>query len=1140
MPKKTMTTGMRDMPDGQSMSLELTDTVARPGFRLMRLELFNWGTFNRRVWTLNLNGLSALLTGGNGAGKSTVVDALTTLLVPPAKVQYNKAAGADETERTARSYVFGYYKSERNEAGGSKPTQLRDLNNYTVILGLFQNPETNQAVTLAQVLYMKEGHGQPVRIYVCADKELTISRDFAGFGQDMAKLRKRLRADGAVIEEAFPKYAAWFCRRFGLDGTQPLELFNQAISMKSVSSLTSFVRERMLAPFPVQSHIDALITHFDDLHRSHEAVLKAKKQIELLTPLVAECDRHQQMREEVVALQKERDGTDNFFARMKLALLNERIDALELDWERADAAVKRLEAEHDASQARIDQLKEAVLQNGGDQLERLEGDIRREEQLQASRHSKWQRYQQAVRGIGDIPATDDASFVEQRARVGELQRQFEGRKERVQQQVTDATVEERRIKDLLAQGEQELTSLRSRRSKLGKWFIDLRAAMCTDLACGEEEMPYAGELIQVRPEARDWEGAAERLLGGLGVTMLVPESHYSRVVRWVNDRHLAGKFNYQLVKAGPVIGVSDVPRDALIHKLAVKPDSPFHDWLKRHLAGRANHTCCDTPEAFERASRAILRSGQIKEPGGHHVKDDRRHINDRSQDVLGWSNADKIAVLEARQATLLEQASQARGDLVDAANAARKLAQEQQNFTRLEEFTNYEDLDWGAVAVRIRNLSEKVEALREASDILKKLTEQLETERQHAKYTETKRDSARDRRSEASAKRTAAIDLRDSTAESIPADEGAAMEVRLALEVRITERRMEWFADAPALRVETCDSAAREMRVRYAKPIEDLLSSIRHSSERIVRQMTHFKGLYELETADFDASVASAGEFRDLHARLVRDDLPRFEARFKESLNVNTIREIASFNAELNNQREEIRRRIHRINESIRPIAFNEGRYIKLLHDANNDEEIQRFQQDLRACTSDTLSGSEDSQYSEAKYVQVKAIIDRFRAQQENQSEIDRAWVAKVTDVRNWFEFAASERWVADDTEHEFYPGSSGKSGGEKEKLAYTILAAGLAYQFGLKGGTPGARSFSFVCIDEAFGRAHEANAQFGLALFQQLGLQLLVVTPLEKIHVIEPFVASVGFMENKTGNDSRLLNLGIEEFKARKAEFLS
>lgn len=109
------------------------------------------------------------------------------------------------------------------------------------------------------------------------------------------------------------------------------------------------------------------------------------------------------------------------------------------------------------------------------------------------------------------------------------------------------------------------------------------------------------------------------------------------------------------------------------------------------------------------------------------------------------------------------------------------------------------------------------------------------------------------------------------------------------------------------------------------------------------------------------------------------------------------------------------------------------------------------FQQELRACTEGALTGSEDAQYSEAKFLQVKAIIDRFRGR-EGLSDLDRRWTAKVTDVRNWFLFAASERWREDNSEHEHYSDSGGKSGGQKEKLAYTILAASLAYQFGLAG----------------------------------------------------------------------------------------
>jgi len=77
------------------------------GFRLERLEVYNWGTFHNRVWHYQLDSRNSLLTGNIGSGKSTLVDALTTLLVPAHRVQYNRAAGADKKERSLLSYVLG-------------------------------------------------------------------------------------------------------------------------------------------------------------------------------------------------------------------------------------------------------------------------------------------------------------------------------------------------------------------------------------------------------------------------------------------------------------------------------------------------------------------------------------------------------------------------------------------------------------------------------------------------------------------------------------------------------------------------------------------------------------------------------------------------------------------------------------------------------------------------------------------------------------------------------------------------------------------------------------------------------------------------------------------------------------------------
>src|SRR5438552_971505 len=164
-------------------------TTGQPlaGFRLTRLEVRNWGTFDDLVWTLVADGRNTLVTGDIGSGKSTIVDAITTLLLPANRISYNKAAGADSKERSLRSYVLGYYTSVKNEiTGTTRPIALRNATRFSILLGVFSNEEMAATVTLAQVFWMKNGDvgGQPDRFYVTADAPLSIEGDFLNFGGD--------------------------------------------------------------------------------------------------------------------------------------------------------------------------------------------------------------------------------------------------------------------------------------------------------------------------------------------------------------------------------------------------------------------------------------------------------------------------------------------------------------------------------------------------------------------------------------------------------------------------------------------------------------------------------------------------------------------------------------------------------------------------------------------------------------------------------------------------------------------------------------------------------------------------------------------------------------------------------------------
>jgi uncharacterized protein YPO0396 len=121
----------------------------------------------------------------------------------------------------------------------------------------------------------------------------------------------------------------------------------------------------------------------------------------------------------------------------------------------------------------------------------------------------------------------------------------------------------------------------------------------------------------------------------------------------------------------------------------------------------------------------------------------------------------------------------------------------------------------------------------------------------------------------------------------------------------------------------------------------------------------------------------------------------------------------------------------------------------------------------------------------------------------------------------------------------DYYSDSSGKSGGQKAKLAYTILASAIAHQYGLQDSMPNDRSFRFVVIDEAFSKLDDDNARYAMKLFDQPGLQLLVVTPMQQLHVIESYVQAYHVVvNNNEGSYSRLFNLTQGEYRQRRREF--
>ena len=1107
----------------------------RAGYRLQHAEILNWGTFDSSIWRFTPATDTALLTGDIGSGKSTLVDALTTLLVPSHKAAYNKAAGAEAKERTLRSYVEGHYKSERVEATGrSRAKGLREKKGtYSVILGVFANHAYNETVTLAQVFQQRDSTGQPYRFFVTSTKELSIATDFTDFGSELRDLRRRLRSGGAEIFDDFPKYATSLRRLLGIRSEQALELFHQTVSMKSVGNLDDFVRDHMLEPSDSTDRVREIIFHFDDLTKAHDAVKRAREQLEALTPVVQTAAKYDDALSERGSLERERSAVQLFVAEVRSGLLGDEIAALEAEgatlWNEQDTAEAEQQQLADHREALIEQRAKA----GGDRIGELERLAREAREQAEQRRRARVSFDAAVGAAGLAPVVCREDFGALSALTSARRPLLTTEKRELDTTTAEALGRDKELQRRAEAVAEEVSSLEQRTSNLPPDQVELRADLCAAVGLTPEDLPYAGELLDVFEAHADWRGAAERVLRGFALSLLVPQQHYDVVVRWANGRRLSyrgrgAKLVYERV-ARQRVRLQPARSDGLLLADCIEvKDGPFCDYLADELVKRADHRCAGSLEDFRMQRRAVTREGQVRS-GERHEKDDRHRVDDPRRWVLGWANERKIAALRAELSELQAKRDMASAEVAQLTKQREVLQSKLDAFLRIEGFRAWSEIDvdeaesraseYDAERARLQSGSSRLAEIGRAlehnahraaavTDVIKKLTGRLATTSKAAEQAQRVKD--RD----------------DQFVAASPAPELKAARAKYPA---LKERLGNNFPSRAADCAEAETTLSNVLHGRIEKVTRELSGHALNMGQFMVAVLNRWPEL----RADMDANVDARRDFRAFRDRVSTDDLPRFESEFKEQLNKNAIQELAGLNNWLNRQAGAIDERVDRINDALGAVPYNPGRYIRLEKEPTTNQDVAQFRSDLRNLTNDTLA-AEGDQYSEQRFLDVKRIIERFRGR-DGYADSDKTWTRRVTDVRNWFVFSASERDTDSDEEWEHYSDSDGKSGGQKEKLAYTILAASLAYQFGLQWGAEQSRDFQFAVIDEAFGRGSDVSTRYALKLFAALGLQLLIVTPLQKVHVIEPYVKAIGFVDNPTGTCSRLQTMTIEEYRTRR-----
>ncbi len=249
--------------------------------------LVQWSRFSHI--NIKLEG-SSLITGVNGTGKSTILDAITYLLT--GNTQFNIAA--KDRDRNIAAYVRGDTKSD----GNARYLREGDVVSY-VAMEFFSPEEKDYFVAFVCIELTKDGHPQPgwyiarnarlsdINFYKIEEKKLSVTpknqlqiknnklsaKDFMGRDKGTEQVIKAL---GLRCEVS--KYRSKLVKMMAFDPQKNIDKFIQECVLEpgEMTSLSSLREQR---------------ANFDEIQEAYNSMLASKKKLEEIEKQTVEYER---------------------------------------------------------------------------------------------------------------------------------------------------------------------------------------------------------------------------------------------------------------------------------------------------------------------------------------------------------------------------------------------------------------------------------------------------------------------------------------------------------------------------------------------------------------------------------------------------------------------------------------------------------------------------------------------------------------------------------------------------------------------------------------------------------------------------------------------------------------------------------
>ncbi|KAA9134923.1 ATP-binding protein [Microbacterium caowuchunii] len=1068
------------------------------------LQLINWGGYDSGPHRVRFSPDATLLCGGSGSGKSTLMDAYIALMMPHT-TPFNGASNGGVTGRprgNEQRNILSYGRGKIDESRTADGTKLRVLRG--------DGEDTWSAIAMTWLDHDGSRFTAVRAWYIPADartlEDTTRVRATVDDAFDLGRLEpaaaQRLsdaavRAAGLETLATDREFSARLHAVLGIgaagSGAKAVSLLARIQAGQQITTVDDLYKKLVLEEPETMATADAVVAHFDELESTRTRMLTAKQQVSALEPIHGIKERIASAAERVRVIDEVGVFTDPsslaalWSAHRRLDLLRE-VEA-ELG-ERARAlqlAVREKRALIDAADIEREGLLDVLRQSGGDRLETAQRELRAAERRLEEVARERARFDAVVRELG-MEVTSAAQFEEIVSGARGSSSHTDVRAARAA--FADAESARREAETRLRRLREEREHTATTRGSIPAHLDESRALLARAAGLDPSDLPFVGELVEVRTEFEPWREAFNLALGGFARTLLIDAARLAPFRAAIDSVRTPERLAYEGAITGlPELRIADTA--TLPGRLDFR-STAFTGWLQQRLQERFGYVCVDRSAQLDDHARALTITGQMSHGNrGAHGGQGR-------VDMLGFTNDRRLRELDEQLQQLAARCDELASAARDAEGALDLIGAHAKAYARIEDLT-WEQIDVAAVSAERDRWLAVADEVTTANPEIARLTRQAEEVRVRA-------GQLRDDQARLENELTQTQDRWAQVTDDVDACQ-SVIDAADAQELVLGDGHAS-FLDRHFLHTETGDTLTAAERLVHLETalrtaaqrlLEDRRAAAEsHAEQReaMRRLMTGFLERWDSLTIlpDPDESVA---EFESILEALRTNGLHELEIEWRDSLLKLSGNDLTSLDSTLSRSLREIKDRIEPINRIMAALPFyDDDHRLQITPRENQSEARRRFRRELREVRGLIDAASTDAQ-REHVYRRMSRLIGRMRRTAPEYAEL--------IDVRNHVRVSA-ERIDAASGEHvALYDHIGEKSGGESQELVAFIVGAALRYQLGDAGAAR--PRYAPVFMDEALIKADAHFTKRAIGAWRGLGFQLVIGAPNDKYSAIEPHV---------------------------------